>query len=126
MREELIINARKSLERHIICELRCETADRDRVRELILMFVEPARLEDGCIYYDLHQRIDDPNTFYILDGWTNQDAMDAHAANPHVAEVMKELGPLLTFGPSITYGVSAVAMVLLSRTMKSIAKTKST
>jgi quinol monooxygenase YgiN len=102
MREKLIMDARKSLERHIICELRCETANRDRVRELILMFVEPARLEDGCIYYDLHQRIDDPNTFYILDGWTNQDAVDAHAANPHIAEVMKELGPLLTFGPSIT------------------------
>ncbi|KJA30176.1 hypothetical protein HYPSUDRAFT_32278 [Hypholoma sublateritium FD-334 SS-4] len=44
----------------------------------------------------------------------------------------RALGPLLacasywTFGPSITYGVSAVAMVVLSRTMKSIAKTKST
>ena len=29
-------------------------------------------------------------------------AVDAHAANAHVAEVMKDLGPLLTFGPSIT------------------------
>ena len=96
------MDAKKSEERHIICELRCESANRERVRELILMFVEPARMEEGCIYYDLHQKIDDPNTFFILDGWTNQDAVDAHAANPHVAEVMKDLGPLLTFGPSIT------------------------
>jgi quinol monooxygenase YgiN len=49
------------------------------------MFVEPARMEEGCIYYVLHQKFDDPNTFFILDGWTNQDAVDAHAANPHVA-----------------------------------------
>ena len=28
---------------HIICELRCETPNRDRVRELALLFVEPAR-----------------------------------------------------------------------------------
>ena len=96
------MDAKKSEERHIICELRCESANRERVRELIPMFVEPARMEEGCIYYDLHQKIDDPNTFFILDGWTNQDAVDAHAANPHVAEVMKDLGPLLTFGPSIT------------------------
>ncbi|EJL49833.1 hypothetical protein PMI09_05364 [Rhizobium sp. CF122] len=96
------MDAKKSEERHIICELRCESANRERVRELILMFVEPARMEEGCIYYDLHQKIDDPNTFFILDGWTNQDAVDAHAANPHVAQVMKDLGPLLTFGPSIT------------------------
>jgi quinol monooxygenase YgiN len=93
---------RKSEERHIVCELRCETADRERVRQLAVQFVEPARLESGCLYYDLHQKIDDPNTFFIIDGWANQDAVDRHASNPHVAEVMKELGPLLTFGPAIT------------------------
>jgi len=43
----------------------------------------------------------------------------------------RALGPLLacasywTFGPSITYGVSAIAMVALSLSMKSIAATKS-
>jgi quinol monooxygenase YgiN len=88
---------------HIICELRFETASRDRVRELALMFVEPARLEPGCLYYNLHQKRDDPNTFFIMDGWTDQAAVDAHAGNPHVAKVMKELGPLLTFGPSLTF-----------------------
>jgi quinol monooxygenase YgiN len=88
---------------HIICELRCETANRDRVRELALMFVEPARLEPGCLYYDLHQKREDPNTFFIMDGWTDQAAVDAHAGNALVAEVMKELGPLLTFGPSLTF-----------------------
>jgi quinol monooxygenase YgiN len=92
----------KSEERHIVCELRCEPANREKVRKLALQFVEPARLEAGCLYYDLHQKIDDPNTFFIFDGWTNQDALDRHANNPHVAEVMKELGPLLTFGPSLT------------------------
>lgn len=92
----------KSEERHIICELRCATADRERVKELILKFVEPARLEEGCLYYDLHQSIDDPDTFYITDGWVSQDAVTSHAENPHVAEVMRELQPLLTFGPSIT------------------------
>ena len=93
----------KSVERHIICELRCDTVNRERVRQLILQFVEPARLEDGCIYYDLHQKIDDPNTFFIIDGWSNQDAVDAHANNPHVASVMEELRPLLVFGPALTF-----------------------
>jgi quinol monooxygenase YgiN len=92
----------KGKERHIVCELRCETANRERVRQLALQFVEPARLEAGCLYYDLHQKIDDPNTFFIIDGWANQDAVANHANNAHVAEVMKELGPLLTFGPSLT------------------------
>ena len=96
------MESKTSDERHIICELRCETPNRERVRQLLLQFVEPARLEEGCLYYDLYQEITDRNTFYIIDGWTNQAAMDAHATNPHVAQVMEELGPLLVFGPSIT------------------------
>ena len=101
------MSSRKLEERHIICELRCETDNRERVRQLVLQFVEPARLEDGCLYYDLYQKIDDPNTFYIIDGWENQDAVDAHADNPFVAEVMEELRPLLVFGPSITLSTRA-------------------
>jgi hypothetical protein len=30
-----------SEERHIVCELRCETPSRERVRQLLLQFVEP-------------------------------------------------------------------------------------
>ncbi|SDA60711.1 MULTISPECIES: putative quinol monooxygenase [unclassified Janthinobacterium] len=96
------MNNAKSYERHIICELRCDSKDRERVRDLILRFVEPARAEPGCLYYDLYQRLDTPNTFFILDGWVDEAAVNSHATHPHVADVMKELGPLLTFGPSIT------------------------
>lgn len=92
----------KSEERHIICELRCEPENRERVKELVLKFVEPARLEAGCLYYDFYQKIDEPDTFYIIDGWVNQDAVTSHAENPHVAEVMPYLQPLLTFGPSVS------------------------
>ncbi|HGM5489319.1 TPA: putative quinol monooxygenase [Serratia fonticola] len=92
----------KSEERHIICELRCESENRERVKELALRFVGPARLEAGCLYYNLYQKINEPDTFYIIDGWVNQEAVTSHAENPHVAEVMSELQPLLTFGPSIS------------------------
>lgn len=92
----------KAQERHIVCELRCESGDREKVKALLLQFVAPARAEPGCLYYDLHQSAAQPNIFYILDGWANQEAVDQHAGNEHVASVMKELAPLLTFGPFIT------------------------
>jgi quinol monooxygenase YgiN len=97
------ITAVKQDEVHIVCELRCAPANRQRVRELALRFVAPARAEPGCLYYHLHQKLDAPDTFFIIDGWANQAAVDAHAGNAHVADVMKELGPLLTFGPSLTF-----------------------
>jgi len=92
----------KEQERHIVCELRCETKNRERVKELALRFVEPARREAGCLYYVLHQKIDEPDTFFIIDGWVNQQAVEKHAKDVHVAAVMEELGPLLTYGPSIS------------------------
>lgn len=97
-----ITSARQD-EVHIVCELRCAPANRERVRELALRFVAPARAEPGCLYYHLHQKLDAPDTFFIIDGWANQAAVDAHAGNAHVADVMKELAPLLTFGPSLTF-----------------------
>jgi quinol monooxygenase YgiN len=93
----------KQDEVHIVCELRCAPANRERVRELALRFVAPARAEPGCLYYHLHQKVDAPDTFFIIDGWANQASIDAHASNAHVGDVMKELGPLLTFGPSLTF-----------------------
>jgi quinol monooxygenase YgiN len=105
--EDRFMKNAKANERHIICELRCNSKDRDRVRELILQFVLPARAESGCLYYDLYQRVDAPDTFFILDGWVDDHAVASHAAHPHVAKVMKELKPLLTFGPSITLNTRA-------------------
>ena len=55
------------------------------------------------VYYDLHQQWDEPNTFFIIRGWSSQAAIDAHAGNAHVAQVMKKLGPLLTLGPSFRF-----------------------
>lgn len=95
--------AAKQDEVHIVCELRCAPPNRERVRELALRFVAPARAEPGCLYYHLHQKLDAPDTFFIIDGWVNQAAVEAHAGNSHVADVMKELGPLLTFGPALTF-----------------------
>lgn len=34
---------------------------------------------------------DAADTFFMIDGWANQAAVDAHAGNSQVADVMKEL-----------------------------------
>lgn len=92
----------KSDEQHIICELQCETPNREKVKELLLELVGPARLEEGCLYYDLYQKIEDPNTFYILDGWVNEKAVAEHVQDPNVPRVMEDLRPLLLYDPKIT------------------------
>ncbi|CAM3366818.1 antibiotic biosynthesis monooxygenase [Paenibacillus taichungensis] len=92
----------KSEEQHIICEVQCESSNRERVKELLMELVGPARLEAGCLYYDLYQKIEEPNMFYILDGWVNEQAVAEHTQHPNVPRVMEQLSPLLLCPPKIT------------------------
>jgi quinol monooxygenase YgiN len=89
------MQAVKSEERHIICVVRSKAPNREKVKEFLLELVEPARLEEGCLYYDLYQQINEPDTFYIIDGWASEEAVAAHAAHPNVSRVVDQLLPLL-------------------------------
>lgn len=85
----------KQKERHVVAEFECGTESIERVKELLLQLIGPARQEDGCLYYDLYQTIETPTRFYILDGWRDQVALDAHGNHPNVGRVVTDLLPLL-------------------------------
>jgi quinol monooxygenase YgiN len=92
----------KSAERHIICEVRGKPEHRDEVARLLLALVEPARDEEGCLYYDLYQQGDEPDVFYIIDGWKSDDAVAAHAVHPNVPKIVDQLLSLLAAPLKIT------------------------
>lgn len=94
----------KTNEIHIICRLRCQPRNHDRVRELLLEYVEPARQEPGCLYYHIFQERDDPNAFYILDGWRDRQAVDDHVQHPNVLRVNQLIEPLLIGKQALTFG----------------------
>lgn len=94
----------KNEEIHIICQLECKEENRERVAELLLEYVEPALSEPGCLYYDIFQERDNPNKFYILDGWANQEAVDAHVKHPNLPRVGAMLGPLVIGKQQLTFG----------------------
>jgi quinol monooxygenase YgiN len=86
----------KSDERHLVVEFNCVPESRAEVERLLREFIEPARQEDGCLYYDLYTSVDDPNRFYILDGWRDQACVDRHGEHPNVVRVVQQLLPLLS------------------------------
>jgi quinol monooxygenase YgiN len=81
---------------HIICTVRAQTEHRDKVKSLLLELVGPAMAEEGCLYYDINQQNDEPDTFHIVDGWVSAEAVEAHVAHPNVRRVVAELTPLLS------------------------------
>jgi quinol monooxygenase YgiN len=45
------------------------------------------RAEDGCLQYELHPVIGDPDRYVILEWWESEAALAAHGSAPHMATV---------------------------------------
>jgi quinol monooxygenase YgiN len=65
-------------------------------------FLENARVviaatvkEQGCLHYDLHSSITEPNCFVFVERWENRDALQGHFESAHMAEWRRVGGPLI-------------------------------
>jgi quinol monooxygenase YgiN len=63
----------------------------DVVRDELTSLLEPTRNEPGCILYELMQNDADPTDFTFYEEWTSGEALDAHAASAHIADVFTRL-----------------------------------
>lgn len=73
----------------------------EQTREVLLGLVEPTRLENGCIAYELFQNNGDPTDFTFVEEWTDDTALDAHLETPHLVDAGAKLGDLLVAEPDI-------------------------
>lgn len=72
-----------------------------QVRELLTRFIDPTRSESGCIAYELLQNTQDPTDFTFVEEWTDNAALDAHLASPHMARGLPTLLQLVAQPPDI-------------------------
>ena len=61
----------------------------------------PSRNEAGCVAYDLFQNEDNPLEFVTIEQWSDQAAVDAHLATPHVGAAIARASELLAQPPLI-------------------------
>jgi quinol monooxygenase YgiN len=73
----------------------------DQTREILLGLIEPTRVENGCIAYELFQNNSDPTDFTFVEEWTDDAALDAHLESPHLIDAKTKLGDLLAADPDI-------------------------
>lgn len=93
-----------SEEVHIICKIRCKEKNHDTVARILLMYVDPAREEEGCLYYHVFENNNDKGEFYILDGWKDMKAVDDHVIHQNVLRVNAILEPYLLEKQKLTWG----------------------
>ena len=46
--------------------------------------VAATQKEAGCIYYDSHASVNNPNLFVVVERWETREHLDAHGRAPHM------------------------------------------
>jgi quinol monooxygenase YgiN len=64
----------------------------DRLREAMARNVDATRAEEGCEHYAYAVDLSDPNLLHVSERWSDEAAIDAHMASPHMGALMAEIG----------------------------------
>jgi quinol monooxygenase YgiN len=75
---------------------------RDRWLELIRKNAAQTRAEEGCESYEIGEDLEAPNTFIIVERWTNLEAQYAHFREPGFGDLMGALGDVLAGPPEVS------------------------
>ncbi len=78
-----------------------DPAKRDDAIAAVTKCMEATQAEDGCERYVFSGDFADPGRAHVSEQWASQEAMDAHMATPHLAELLSSMG---------TFGVTAAGL----------------
>jgi quinol monooxygenase YgiN len=86
---------------YVVATLHIKEGTRDTfiagARDMIAATVK----EDGCLFYDLHQSVTEPNRFVFVERWTSREALGEHFKVPHMLTWRGISGPCLSQPSSV-------------------------
>ena len=62
--------------------------------------------EKGCLAYDGHVSVNNPNLYVVVERWETRDDLNAHARAPHM-KVWREFGAPLKAEPTVIEIITA-------------------
>ena len=62
--------------------------------------------EKGCVAYEGHTTIHDPNTYVVVERWETRDDLTAHSKAPHI-KVWREYSTPLRASPTVIEIITA-------------------
>jgi quinol monooxygenase YgiN len=86
----------------VIAQIKVKPGKESQVRQELLSLVAPSRKDAGCLNYDLHQALDNPNLFMFHENWTCKAHLDQHLQKPDLQAVLGRVGQLVAEPPQIT------------------------
>jgi quinol monooxygenase YgiN len=73
----------------------------DDLRAALLDLTVATRAEDGCLLYDLHEDVDDPDVLAFYEVWATPAAHAAHDETAHVQAFVARFSELLDGSPRV-------------------------
>lgn len=73
----------------IVARILAKGEKREFVKSELLKLIDITRAEEGCINYDLHQDLENPNLFLFYENWKNRELWQIHMNNKHLADYIK-------------------------------------
>ena len=67
----------------LLVQLRAKQGQRLALESEIRALIAPTRKEQGCLQYDLHRSLDDPDLFLLHEVWASRQHHQAHYQTAH-------------------------------------------
>ena len=81
----------------VIATLPGKADKREEITAALTKAAVATREEEGCLSYAFHVDLENVDHYVSVETWKDQEAVDAHFATPHIAELF-ELAPELLAG----------------------------
>ncbi|MCX7324038.1 MAG: putative quinol monooxygenase [Hyphomicrobiales bacterium] len=78
---------------YLIATLRIKPGSLAAVTAAVTPCLEATRKEAGCISYDLHADVTDPEALVFVERWETREALTAHFGTPHLQAWREAGGP---------------------------------
>ena len=67
----------------VIAQLDAKPEFAAQLRAALTPLIAASQQEAGCLRYQLHQSLDNPQSWMLHEEWENEDALIAHQQEPH-------------------------------------------
>lgn len=79
----------------LLAHITARPGQTEAVEAGLRQLVEASRQESGCLQYDLHRQLEQPELFVMIEQWRDDAALDAHRNEPHYLHFGKTFGDQL-------------------------------
>jgi quinol monooxygenase YgiN len=73
-----------------------DSAALEKLTALLAQLIHETRKEPGCQRYDLHEVIDQPGLFIMMEEWASEVALETHNASEHFTNFVASAEAYLT------------------------------